>query len=108
MMGETKPFGRALGLMGNVLIALAMHKLLTAVGCTANLDTLGQCTDDIGPAATLLPIGIVISTLSVFIGGGSFAFLGTFLAVGVGALWAGFQAEDDFIPSFGKMFGGIF
>lgn len=108
MMGETKPFGVALGLLGNLMIGIAMYKLLVAVGCTANLDTLGECTDDIGAAVPFLPIGIVISTVAVFAGGGAVSFLGTFLAVGAGALAASFNANDDFIPQFGKLFGGIF
>lgn len=108
MLEKPKPFGLALGIVGNVLIGVAMYRLLTAVGCTANLDTLGQCTSDITSSVPLLPAGIVISTIAVFAGGRGIAFLGTFLAVGIGALAASFNAHDSFIPSFGKMFGGIF
>ena len=108
MLEKPKPVGLALGVIGNVIIGIAMYRLLTAVGCTANLDTLGQCTNDITAAVPLLPVGIVISTIAIFAGGRGIAFLGTFLAVGIGALAASFNAHDDFIPSFGKMFGGIF
>jgi hypothetical protein len=108
MLEKPKPFGFALGLLGNVIIGIAMYRLLTAVGCTADLDTLGQCTDDIQGAVPLLPVGIVLSTFAVFAGGRGFAFLGTFLAIGIGALAASFNAHDDFIPSFGKLFGGGF
>src|SRR4051812_41485237 len=108
MLEKPKPFGVALGLLGNVLIAIGMYRILTAVGCSADLNTLGQCTDDITAAVPLLPVGIVLSTIGIFAGGGGISFLGTFLAVGIGALAASFNAHDDFIPGFGKLFGGIF
>lgn len=108
MNGKPKFFGSALGLIGNALIAYGMYKILTSVGCSTNLETVGRCTDDIQKNIYLLPVGIVIATIAVFAGGGAPAFLGTFLAVGIGAVLASFDAHDSFIPGFGKMFGGIF
>jgi hypothetical protein len=100
-----KPFGVALGLLGNVMIAIAMRRLLISVSC-AGLDS--SCTDDIGSAAGILPIGIILSTVAVFLGGGAIAFLGTFFAIGIGALLAAGESDDGFIGDFGVMFGGIF
>lgn len=108
MNGKPGFFGSVLGLIGNALIAYGIYKILSGVGCSTNLETVGACTSDIQKNVYLLPLGIVIATVAVFAGGGAPAFLGTFLAVGVGALLASFEAEDSFIPSFGKMFGGIF
>ncbi len=100
-----KPFGVALGLLGNVMIAIAMRRLLISVSC-AGIDS--SCTDDIGSASAILPIGIVIATVAVFLGGGAIAFLGTFFAIGIGALLAAADTDDGFIGDFGVMFGGIF
>ena len=50
----------------------------------------------------LLPVGIIIATVAVFLGGGSVSFLGTFFAIGIGALLARLQETDDgFIGDFG-------
>jgi len=100
-----KPFGVALGLLGNVMIAIAMRRLLISASC-AGLDA--SCTDDVGSAAGLLPVGIIIATVAVFLGGGAIAFLGTFFAIGIGALLAAGATDDGFIGDFGVMFGGIF
>jgi hypothetical protein len=100
-----KPFGVALGLLGNVMIAIAMRRLLISVSC-AGLDQ--SCTDSIGSAAGILPIGIILSTVAVFLGGGAVAFLGTFFGIGIGALLAAGATDDGFIGDFGVMFGGIF
>jgi hypothetical protein len=107
-MGQIKPFGVVLGLLGNIMIAFAMHKLLAAVSCTANLESLGGCTNDITGSTPILVIGIFISMGAIFAGGGGVTFLGIFFAIGIGALIASFGAHDSFVPGFGKLFGGIF
>ncbi|MEA2180550.1 MAG: hypothetical protein QOG77_3847 [Solirubrobacteraceae bacterium] len=102
---KLKPFGVIVGLLGNILIAIAMRRLLISASC-AGFDS--GCTDDIGSAAGLLPVGIIIATVSVFLGGWAISFLGTFLAVGIGALLAAAETDDGFIGDFGLQFGGIF
>jgi hypothetical protein len=104
-MMKLKPFGVIVGLLGNILIAIAMRRLLISVSC-AGFDS--TCTSDVGSAAGLLPVGIIIATVSVFLGGWSVSFLGTFLAIGVGALLASQETDDGFIGDFGLQFGGIF
>jgi hypothetical protein len=102
---KLKPFGVIVGLLGNILIAVAMRRLLISSSC-AGFDS--GCTDDVGSAAGLLPVGIIIATVSVFLGGWAISFLGTFLAVGIGALLAAAESDDGFIGDFGLQFGGIF
>jgi hypothetical protein len=102
---KLKPFGVIVGLLGNILIAIAMRRLLISVSC-AGFDS--SCTDDVGSAAGLLPVGIIIATISVFFGGWAISFLGTFLAIGIGALLASQETDDGFIGDFGLQFGGIF
>lgn len=86
---ETKPFGVILGLLGNVCVAVAMSQLIGL-----------EVTDVDFTGMFLLPLGIILTTAAMFLGGGWYVFHGMFLAVGIGALVAG--------GSFGQMFGGIF
>lgn len=78
-----------MGLLGNVMIAIAVHQV---VGMDVGDPDLS--------GAWLLPLGIVVSMIALFLGGGGLVFLTLFLAVGVGALSTG--------ESFGVLFGGIF
>ncbi len=79
-----------MGLLGNVMVGIAIHKLV-------GIDVIGD--PDLS-GAWLLPVGIVVSTIAMFLGGGGLVFLTLFLAIGVGALTTG--------ESFGLLFGGIF
>ncbi len=89
MFTETKPFGVIMGLLGNVMIAIAIAKLVSIDALSADLS-----------GVWLLPAGITVSTVAMFLGGNWLVFHSMFLAIGVGALAAG--------DPFGRLFGGIF
>ncbi len=103
---KTRPLGVVLGLAGNFLIAWALYHLLQIGSC----GDVGQpaCPSDAWPYFVGLPAGIMLSVLAGFLGGGIFAFAGTFLAVGLGSLAAGFFGDEDDVRSFAFVFGGIF
>jgi hypothetical protein len=105
-MNRHRPFGVLLGLAGNVAIGFALYRLLMLGGCGEP----GQppCPEGPGMSVVLLPLGILVSVVSTFLGGGAISFLGTFLAVGVGALAAAARSGHAEIRGFATLFGGIF
>ena len=105
-MGETKPFGIMLGLLGNVMIALSISKLIETGSCGGEFAP--ACPSELTPYFIMLPAGIIISVAAIFFGGGALIFMGVFLAVGIGALITGFSSEDSDTSTFGKIFGGGF
>jgi hypothetical protein len=105
-MGQFKPFGVALGLLGNVMIALSIAKLIETGSCGGEFAP--ACPDALTPYFIMLPAGIIISVVAIFMGGGVLSFMGVFLAVGIGALITGFTSDDPDAGSFGKIFGGGF
>lgn len=100
-----KPFGIALGFLGNLAVGLAIHKLIGTGSCGGDLPA---CPDNLVGHIVMLPVGIVISMIAIFIGGGVFSFLGLFFAVGLGSMLAGVQSEDPGTQAFGLIFGGAF
>jgi membrane protein implicated in regulation of membrane protease activity len=104
-MGKTKPLGVLLGLAGNVMIAVSLFELIQTGSCGGDLP---PCPSESVPYFLLLPAGIVLSVVSVFLGGGAFAFGGTFLAVGLGSMAAAAFGDNDEVRGFGWAFGGGF
>jgi hypothetical protein len=105
MMANHRPFGIALGLLGNLAIGLALHKMIGTGSCGGDLP---PCPDNMVGHVIMLPAGIVITMIAIFVGGGVFSFLGLFYAVGLGSIVAGLQSEDGGTQGFGLLFGGIF
>ncbi len=105
-MKRHAPLGLLLGLAGNFALGYALYRLLLLGGCGEP----GQppCPEGPGWAVVLLPAGIIVSIVSTFLGGGALAFLGTFLAVGVGSLAAAFRTTHDEIRGFATLFGAVF
>jgi putative oligomerization/nucleic acid binding protein len=105
-MGQMKPFGVMLGLLGNVMIALSISKLIQTGSCGGEFAP--ACPDELTPYFIMLPAGIIISVAAIFLGGGALIFLGVFLSVGIGSLIAGFSSEESETQTFGKIFGAAF
>jgi hypothetical protein len=105
-MGKTRPVGLLLGLAGNAAIAWGLFHLMQIGSC----GDIGQpsCPSDAWPYFVALPLGIIVSVISVFLGGGAFAFAGVFLAVGIGSLAAGIWGDNEEIRTFAYIFGGAF
>src|SRR4029079_10496385 len=103
---KIKPFGLALGVLGCIMIALSLHKLILNGSCGG--PQYAACPTELTPYFIMLPVGIICCVASIFFGGAFFAFLGIFLSVGIGALWAGIDSEDSSTKSFAWVFGGIF
>lgn len=104
-MAHHKPFGIALGLLGNLAVALALNEMIGTGSCGGDLPA---CPDNLMGHIIMLPAGIIITMIAIFTGGGVFSFLGLFFAIGLGSLVAGFQSEDSGTQGFGYLFGGIF
>jgi hypothetical protein len=105
-MGKTKPLGLLLGLAGNAALAWGLFHLMEIGSC----GNPGQqaCPADAWPYFVAVPLGIIVSVISVFLGGGATVFGGVFLAVGVGSIAAGLWGDNDEIRTFSYIFGGIF
>ena len=106
-MGRIKLRGVLIGLAGNTLIALALFHLMQTGSCGG----IGRppCPASIVPYIAALPIGILVSILGIFMGGGAVAFAGVFLAVGLGSMAAAaFGTGKGEMASFGWWFGGMF
>src|SRR4051794_27355370 len=105
-MGKAKPLGLLLGLAGNVAIAWGLFHLIEIGSCGG----AGQpsCPSDAWPYFVALPVGITVSVISIFLGGGVLGFAGVFIAVGLGSLAAGIWGDNDDIRTFAYVFGGAF
>ena len=105
-MGKTKPFGVILGLAGNAALAWGLFHLMEIGSC----GDIGQpsCPADAWPYFVAVPLGIIVSVISVFFGGGAIAFAGVFLAIGVGSLAAGLWGDNEEMRTFSLIFGGMF
>src|SRR5690349_12428916 len=105
-MGKTRPVGLVLGLAGNAARGWGLYHLMEIGSC----GDIGQpsCPADAGPYFVALPLGIIVSVISVFFGGGAIVFAGVFLAVGVGSLAAGIWGDNDETRTFSYIFGGAF
>src|SRR3954452_16137915 len=105
-MGQTKPLGLLIGLAGNLAIAWGLYHLIQIGSC----GDVGQqtCPSDAWPYFVALPVGIIVSVLSIFLGGGAFVFSGIFLAVGLGSLAAGIWGDNEDTKTFALIFGAGF
>src|SRR6266511_2992062 len=87
-MGQTKPLGLLLGLAGNAALGWGLYHLIQIGSC----GDVGQqsCPSDAWPYFVALPVGILVSVISIFLGGGALVFGGVFPFFGllplVGAL----------------------
>jgi hypothetical protein len=107
MGGRLKLWGVLIGLAGNVLVALALYHLLQTGSCGGA--GTPPCPDEIVPWIAALPVGILVSILGIFVGGGAVSFAGLFLAVGLGAIAAAaFGTGKGEMATFGWWFGGMF
>jgi len=107
MGGKLKLRGVLIGLAGNVLVGLALYHLLQTGSCGGA--RAPECPAEIVPWIAALPIGILVSILGIFMGGGAVSFAGIFLALGLGAIAAAaFGTGKGEMASFGWWFGGMF
>ena len=107
MTGRLKLRGVLVGLLGNVAIAASLFHLMQIGSCGG----IGAppCPASAAPYIVALPVGILVSILGIFMGGGAIAFAGVFLAVGLGSMAAAaFGAPGKEMASFGWWFGGMF
>ena len=104
-MGGLKPVGLVVGLLGNALVAYAIFSILSATGCTGSVST---CNGAVFQSVWALPVGIILSVVGIFIGGGFIAFTGLFLGIGLGSIAAAAFTDMGMMQSFGWMFGGGF
>jgi hypothetical protein len=107
MMGRLKLRGVLIGLAGNAAIAWSLFHLLQIGSCGGA--GVPACPADAWPYFVALPAGILVSVLGIFMGGGSVAFAGVFLAIGLGSMAAAaFGKGGGEMASFGWWFGGMF
>jgi hypothetical protein len=104
-MRMVRSVGTAVGLLGNVLIGVAIFHLLQQGSC----GDFGQptCPAGLGWYVAMIPIGIIASMVGMFLGGG-FLFGTTFLSVGLGAMAAAAFGSNGSMRAFGWVFGGAF
>ena len=105
-MGKLKPFGLLLGLAGNVAIGFALFHLMRTGSCGGY--GMPACPDDLTPWVLALPVGIMVSVVSIFLGGGVWVFTGVFLAVGLGSMASSAFGDSGELEAFGWIFGGAF
>ena len=74
MMGRLKLRGVLIGLMGNAAIAWSLFHLLQIGSCGGA--GVPACPADAWPYFVALPVGILVSVLGIFMGGGAIAFCG--------------------------------
>ncbi|GAA3218272.1 SHOCT domain-containing protein [Actinocorallia longicatena] len=90
------PAAYAAGLLGCASIAYALHGLLSSAACTGL-----SCAEDTASYVPFLPVGIIVSVISIFFGA-RLVFAGVFLAIGAGAVTV------TGAGSFPTLFGGGF
>lgn len=105
-MTQLRPLGLMLGLAGNIMLGLAIYKLISGGEC----GDYGQpvCSEETMWYGLLLPLGITLSIAACFLGGGWLSFCGTFLAIGFGAMASAAFNPLPGMESFGWWFGGMF
>lgn len=104
-MRMVRPVGTAVGLLGNVMIGVAIFHLLQQGSC----GNFGQptCSAGVGWYVAMIPVGIIASMVGIFLGSGAL-FVTTFLAVGLGAMAAAAVGSNGSMRAFGWVFGGVF
>ena len=107
MGGKLRPVGLITGLAGAGLTAYALFTLLASAGCIPGFKDAG-CSAPVLSPMLALPLGIVLATAGMVMGGGMIVFAALFLAIGLAALAVGALGLMPFMPSFPWLFGGMF
>src|SRR4051794_37927719 len=101
-----KPRGVVVGLIGNVLIGVALFHLIQQGSCGNPGEA--ACSSEVLPYVLMLPAGIILSIAAAFLGGAALTFTGTFIAVGLGSMAASAFGDNPDTKSFGWIFGAAF
>ena len=107
MLGRIKIAGLLVGLIGNGAMGYALYTLLGGAGCATSLNA-SACEAAMTPGMIALPVGIILSMIGIFMGGGFLVFCGLFLAIGLGSMAASAFTNMGEMQSFGWIFGGMF
>lgn len=99
---KLKPAGLLLGLGGNAAFAWGLYHLLGIGSCGGDLP---PCPTEATPYFLAIPAGIIASVVATFLGGGIFAFSGTFAAVAVASLLRAANGGVDGDTTFPLVFG---
>ncbi len=103
-MGEIKPVAVLASFVGNLLMGWGMFTVLQMEACAPG----SACVAAQTWALWGLPVGFVITLVSLFTGAGIYGFSGLFLAIGIGSLGAGLVGKDAELRQFCLIFGGFF
>ena len=103
---KRRHIGIATGLLGNFMFGWGLYHLLGIGSCGGEYP---PCPSSAWPYFVTVPVGMIVSILSIFAGGG-FLFLTTFGSVGVASILRGINGgvgpEHD--TTFAYVFGGFF
>lgn len=101
---KPKPVGIVVTLTGNLLFGWGLYNLMLIGSCGGYY---APCPDNSWPYFVALPVGILISMIAIFAGGGGLAFLNIFTTVGVASILAGVNSDTGG-EVFPFVFGGFF
>jgi membrane protein implicated in regulation of membrane protease activity len=107
MGGKLRPFALITGLAGACLTGYALFTLLASAGCIPGFKD-AACPAPILSPFVALPLGIVLATAGMMMGGGMIVFAALFLAIGLAALAVGALGLMPDMPAFPWLFGGMF
>jgi membrane protein implicated in regulation of membrane protease activity len=107
MGGKLRPIGLITGLAGAGLTAYALFTLLASAGCIPGFKDAACPAPFLSPMLAL-PLGIILATAGMLMGGGMIVFAALFLAIGGAALAVGALGLMPFMPTFPWLFGGMF
>jgi membrane protein implicated in regulation of membrane protease activity len=107
MGGNRRTIGLITGLAGAGLTGYALFTLLASAGCIPGISDAGCSAPFLSPILAL-PLGIILATAGMLMGGGMIVFAALFLAIGCAALAVGALGLMPFMPSFPWLFGGMF
>ncbi len=98
--------GMAVGLLGNFMFGWGLYHLMGIGNCGGYY---APCPDSSWVYFLAMPVGIIVSILSIFVGG-ALIFLTTFATVGVASILRGINGGvgGDGDPTFPFVFGGLF
>ncbi len=107
---KPKPVGIVITLTGNLLFGWGLYNLMSIGSCGGYY---APCPSDSWPFFVAVPVGILLSMIAIFAGGGGFAFLGIFATVGITSILTGFEGGvggegSDGGDVFAFVFGGFF
>lgn len=107
MGGKLRPIGLITGFAGAGLTGYALFSLLASAGCIPGFKD-AACPAPILSPTLALPLGIVLATAGIIMGGRFIVFSALFLAIGLAALAVGALVLMPFMPTFPWFFGGMF